>query len=113
MIRQTALTLALTAAAILAPTAANAAPLSNLMHLHPHATTQDDRVSFNLYNKGYSAVEFTANGQIYTVAAQGQVRVSAPAGTIVYAGANYLMHKRGDAVLTVDPKMRDSSIRLN
>ncbi len=113
MIRQTVLTLALAATAVLAPTAANAAPLSNLMHLHPHSAQQDSRISFNLYNGGFTTVEFTAEGQVYNVAPKSRVNVKAPAGTVIYAGANFLVHKRGDAVLTVEPKLRDTAVRLN
>jgi hypothetical protein len=113
MIRQTVLTLALAATAVLAPAAANAAPMSNVLHLHPHTSQQDSRISFNLYNKGFATVEFTANGQVFTVAPQATVRLLAPEGTVVYAGANYLLHKRGDAVLTVKPELRGQQIRLN
>ncbi|SNT20061.1 hypothetical protein SAMN05421770_105115 [Granulicella rosea] len=114
MIRQTAIALVLAATAALAPTTATAAPLANLLHLHPHtAAQQDARVSFYLHNNGYQYAEFVVDGKAYPLQPNASVAVKALPGTVVYTRTNLLVRKRGDAILTVDPKVQGARINLN
>ena len=88
-------------------------PLSNFIHLHPHAARPDSRVSVTLYNKANLFRDVQVDGKIYTVIPQHTIRIKAPAGTVVYAASRMRSHHRGDAILEVTPKMHNTQIDLN
>ena len=105
-IRRTLIALTLAMVPTLAPVAANAAPLSNIFHLHPHPTviTQDARIAFTIYNNTYAYQEFKVNGVTYLVPSHYSLIVKAPAGTEVYAASKIGAHPRGSLLFSVTPQ---------
>jgi hypothetical protein len=103
-------TLALTLIAASA-TAAQAAPLGNLIHLHPHAA--DTRIGVVLVNDGERFQEVVIEGKTYEIQSHHTAFVKAPAGTVVYAGANVLAHKKGTMLLEVKNGMNGKTIHLS
>jgi hypothetical protein len=104
IIRRTLITLTTTAA--LTPVAANAAPFSNIFHLHPHPTVaQAVRYTLTIYNNTYAYQEFKVNGVTYAVPSHFNLIVKAPAGTEVYAASKMGTHERGSLLFSVTPKI--------
>ena len=103
-----------TSLAVLAMSAsAVASPLSNLVHLHPHAKQDDGRVSVTLYNKALSFRDVTVAGQTYTVEPAHTLSIKAPVGTVVYAGSRTPLHRRGDLLLQVTPQLNKQMVNID
>lgn len=88
-------------------------PLSNFIHLHPHAAHPDTRVSVTLFNKATLFRDVKVDGKIYTVIPRHTLRIKAPAGTVVYAASRMNSFQRGDTILEVTPKIDHTQVDLN
>ena len=104
----------LSSLAVLALSASAAvSPLSSLVHLHPHVAQADTRVSVKILNGGNLFRDVKVGEQTYTIEPQHVLTIKAPAGTMVYAASRSTFHKRGDALLTLDPAMNQQVMKLN
>ncbi len=92
---------------------AAASPLSNFIHLHPHAARPDARVIVTLYNKATLFRDVKVDGHTYTVTPQHTLTIKAPVGTVVYAASRMHDFHRGDVLLEVTPKIDHTRIDLN
>jgi hypothetical protein len=66
-------------ASAIAPTAANAGSVANLMH--PYFAARTANVQIKLYNKGVVSQDVKVNDKVYTVKPHASVTINAPAGT--------------------------------
>lgn len=112
MIRQTALALALAATAVLTPLSAVAETPSTTTHLRM-PSSQDGRVSINLYNNGITTADVMIDGKVYSVEKHRVLTVKAPAGTVVYAQKNVPSRRQGDALLTINASMQNRYQSIN
>ncbi len=88
-------------------------PLSNFIHLHPHAAQPDTRISVTLYNNANLFRDVKVDGHIYTVTPQHSITIKAPAGTVVYADSRMYQHRRGDVLMEVTPQANHTRFDLN
>jgi len=100
-------------AGALAPAAAYAAPLSGILHLHPHAAPGDSGVSFTLFNKSIFRREVIVDGKTYIVLPGHLLGITALPGTRVYAGSKTASHDRGSLLVEVTPDMRDKQVSVD
>ncbi len=113
-IRHAFIALALTAAAVLAPIHANAAPLLNIFHFHSQPPgAQTARYTFTIYNNTYISQEFEINNKTHTVLPHFSIIVKAPAGTEVYAASKLGGNPRGSLLFTVTPQYDRQQLVFN
>ena len=106
MIYTSLLAVAMSASAVVSP-------LSNFIHLHPHAAQPDTRVSVTLYNKAHLFRDVKVDGRTYTVTPDHRLTIKAPVGTVVYADSRMYQHRRGDKLLEVTPQTDHTQFDLN
>ena len=103
----------LSSLAMLALSASAAVSPLNLVHLHPHAAQTDTRVSVKLLNRCQTFRDVKVGENVYTIQPQHALTIKAPIGTMVYAASRSTFHKRGDALLTLDPQMNQQVLKLD
>ena len=103
----------LSSLAMLALSASAAISPLNMVHLHPHVAQTDTRVRVEILNSGLTFRDVTVGEKTYTVEPQHALTIKAPAGTMVYAASRSSFHKRGDALLTLDPQMNKQVLKLD
>jgi len=105
-----ALTLALAATASIS---ANALPHFP-MHRHPGASqTQDPRVTVNLVNPDLVARKIKVDNVGYEIQPHHMLSIKAPVGTKVYAGSAGRLHRTGDALFAIEPRLQEKTLYLN
>ncbi len=98
--------------AILAVAASAAIPpFGNLVHMHPHARP-DDRVSVLVVNHGKVFQDVSVAGHVYTITADSNIRIKAPAGTLVYRATPRPYHAKGEVLIAMTPAVNDQTIEL-
>ena len=109
--RIVALTLALAATA---STSAYALPHFFGLHRHLAASRQlDTRVNLYLYNKGPMFRDVKVDGQVYTVLPHQTLTIKAPAGTAIYTESTGGLHRKGDLLFAVDPRMQNATLSID
>ena len=102
-----------TSLAVLALSATAAiSPLSNILHLHPHAQT-DTRIHLTLRNTSFMYRDVKIDEHSYTIRKNGTVTIKAPAGTRVYADSRTPFFHAGDVILELTPQVNHQTIAIN
>jgi hypothetical protein len=101
-------------AGAIAPTAANAGSVGNLMHPYFAArATKDATVAIKLYNQGVISQDVKVNDKVYTVKPHASVTIKAPAGTQVYAATASANHQPGDVLFAITPQLDGETLSFN
>ena len=108
--RIVALTLALAATA---STSAYALPHFTGLHRHPAASQQDARVNIHLYNRAPMFRDVKVEGKVYTVLPHQTLTIKAPAGTAIYTESTGGLHRKGDLLFAVDPRMQNATLSID
>jgi hypothetical protein len=87
-------------------------PFTNRVHMHPSTNHSDNRVSLVLYNNTSGFCDVSVDGHIYTVLQHHSLSIKAPAGTVVYAASPTLNHRRGEALLEVNPELNLQTVNI-
>ena len=103
--------LVLSATTVLTPMSAS--PITRLMHMHPHATEADTRVSVALHNIAPIFRDVKVNGVSYTIKSGQTVNIKAPSGTLVLADSRTGTHRRGDLLVQMDVSTNQTIINLD
>jgi hypothetical protein len=86
------------------------APFSHIFHMHPSVRTQNITVALRNHQAVFQ--EVTINGHDYTMWAGQGLRISAPAGTAVYAASSHGSIHRGDKIVDIEPALDNTQIVL-
>ena len=101
-------------AGAMSPTTANAWPLGRLFHLHPTANAAaDNRITFQLVNKGGLVQHVKVAGRVYTLMPHGALAITAPEGTEVFAMSQGFGHRKGDLLFTVTPALKSDAVSID
>ena len=103
-------------AGAIAPMAANAGSVGNLMHPYFAAkatAVKTTSVQITLYNKGTVAQNVKVNDKVYTVKPHASVTIKAPAGTQVFAATASATHQSGDVLFALTPQLDGDIISFN
>jgi hypothetical protein len=100
-------------AGAIAPTAANAGSVGNLMHPYFAAKATNATVAIKLYNKGTTSQDVKVNDQVYTVGPHASVTIKAAAGTQVYAATASASHQLGDMLFVITPQLDGGTVSFN
>jgi hypothetical protein len=98
-------------AGAIAPTAANAGSVANLMH--PYFAARTANVQIKLYNKGVVSQDVKVNDKVYTVKPHASVTIKAAAGTQVYAATASASHQLGDMLFVITPQLDGGTVSFN
>jgi hypothetical protein len=98
-------------AGAIAPTAANAGSVANLMH--PFFAARTANVQIKLYNKGVVSQDVKVNDKVYTVKPHASVTINAPAGTQVFAATASANHQPGDVLFAITPQLDGATLSFN
>lgn len=100
--------------AVLALSASAAlSPLSNIVHLHPHAKSSDTRVSLSMFNMSSGFRDVQIDGHTYTVMPKTTLTIKAPAGTEVFAASEMPFFHKGDRMVEVSDKLDNQRLAIN
>jgi hypothetical protein len=100
-------------AAAIAPTAASAGSVGNLMHPYFAAKTTVTTVQIKLYNKGTLSQGVKVNDKVYTIRPHASVTIKAPADTQVYAATASANHQPGDVLFAITPELEGGTVSFN
>lgn len=102
-----------TSLAVLALSASAAVPqLSKAVHLHPHPALTDNRISFSIHNNAPIFQDVKVDGRSYTIMAHQNLKIKAPAGTLIFADSETGMHRRGEVLLEVSSQVQNQTLTL-
>lgn len=103
----------LSSLAVLALSASAAlSPLSNLVHLHPHAQA-DTRVNVSMFNMSTSFRDVNVDGHIYTVMPKTTLLIKAPAGTEIFAASEMPFFHKGQRIIEVTPQLDHKRLSID
>lgn len=98
-------------AGAIAPAAAVAGPVGNLMH--PYFAAKEATVQIKLHNKGTVSQDVKVNDKVYTVKPNATITITAAAGSQVYAATIGAQHKAGDLLFAITPELDGMTVSFN
>ncbi len=101
----------LTVAIATAPSLASAAPLPGIFHLHPVAP--DSRIHYTVFNQADRFYQVRIGDKTYEILPHRVLKITAPAGTQVYAAVDMHFHKNGSLLHEIAPTGDAQTLILN
>ena len=82
------------------------------LHRHP-STEKDGRVTVHVRNTAGMFRDVKIGDRVYTVLAYQALRITAPAGTQVFAASPGATYNKGDLLFAINPQMENAIVSIN
>jgi hypothetical protein len=96
----------------LSANAAVSPQIARLVHMHPHASQPDTRISLTIHNQASIFQDVKVDGRSYTIPSERGLTIKAPIGTVVYADSATGRHHRGDVLAEMSSSLDHKVINL-
>lgn len=101
-------------AGTIAPAAANAALSDGAYNqVSYNAQKKGANVTFQLYNKGEGVQQVKVAGQVYTLQPHSAQKITAPAGSEVYAASESKSHHDGELLFSVTEALKGNTVSID